>query len=85
MANKTKLILGLVGAAAAGVVVGLLLAPDKGTETRKKIKQTATDWAGHLSDLFSTAKEEIDNLKRKGTKAARDANNTFSDVRESYS
>ena len=30
MSAKTKIVLGLVGAAAAGVIVGLLLAPDSG-------------------------------------------------------
>jgi gas vesicle protein len=85
MANKTKLILGLVGAAAAGVVVGLLLAPEKGTTTRRKIKETATDWAEHLTDLFASAKGEIDNLKKKGAKAANDAANSFGNVKESYS
>ena len=44
MTTKSKVILGLAGAAAAGVLVGLLLAPDKGTEVRKKISQTAGDW-----------------------------------------
>ena len=85
MANKSKLILGLLGAAAAGVVVGLLLAPDKGTQTRKRIRDTTTDWAGHLSDLFGTAKSELENWRKKGTNAASDASNTFSNVRESYS
>lgn len=85
MANKTKLILGLAGAVAAGVVVGLLLAPDKGTDTRKKIKETATDWAEHLSDLFASAKGEFDSLKKKGSKVVSDASNTYNNVKESYS
>ncbi len=85
MSSKTKLVLGLVGAAAAGVIVGLLLAPDSGNETRKKIKGTAGDWTSHLSDLFSSAKEEMGNLKSKGSKAASSAANRFNDVKESYS
>jgi gas vesicle protein len=36
MTTKSKIILGLAGAAAAGVLVGLLLAPEKGMETRKR-------------------------------------------------
>jgi len=78
MTTKTKLILGLVGAAAAGVVVGLLLAPEKGSDLRKKVGQTAGDWAGHLTDLFANAKGEISSLKGK---AAR----TTDHVTESYS
>jgi len=82
MTTKSKVILGLVGAAAAGVLVGLLLAPEKGSDMRKKVKDTAGDWAGHLSDLFASAKGEFDNLKGKATQAASDK---FNNVKESYS
>ena len=96
MSGKTKLVLGLVGAAAVGVAIGLLLAPEKGADTRQKIKTTATDWSQHLSDLFASVKEGLSNLKDKGsktasdlkdkgTKMASDATNRFSDVKESYS
>ena len=89
MSTKSKVILGLVGAAAAGVIVGLLLAPDKGTEMRGKIKQTAGDWADHLTDLFANAKGEIESLKNKATKGAsniaNEAGNKFNDIKESYS
>jgi len=89
MTTKTKVILGLVGAAAAGAIVGLLLAPEKGTEMRGRIKRTAGDWADHLTDLFANAKGEIENLKGKVTKgagsAANKAGNEFNNVKESYS
>jgi gas vesicle protein len=80
MSAKSKLVLGLVGAAAAGVVIGLLLAPDSGTATRKKISSTAGDWGSHLGDLFSSAKESVGNLRKTGSRAA----SQVSDVKESY-
>jgi gas vesicle protein len=85
MTTRSKVILGLVGAAAAGVIVGLLVAPEKGSDIRRKVGDTATDWAGRLSDLFASAKGEVDNLKSRGTNVARDAANKFSNVQESYS
>ena len=85
MTTRTKVILGLVGAAAAGVIVGLLIAPEKGADTRKKVGETAGDWAGRLYDLFTSAKGEVENLTSKGTKVAREAANKFSNVQESYS
>ena len=89
MSTKSKVILGLVGAAAAGVIVGLLLAPEKGSDLRKKVKDTAGDWAGHLTDLFANAKGEIETLASKGTKAASgvasDVANKFNSTKESYS
>ena len=83
MTTTTKVILGLVGAAAAGAIVGLLLAPESGADLRKRVSKTAGDWAGHLTDLFANAKGEINNLKDQGTKAATDAGNTFNNVSES--
>jgi gas vesicle protein len=89
MTTKSKIILGLVGAAAAGVVVGLLLAPDKGTELRSKISQKAGDWTDQLTDLFANAKGEITDLAKRGSKAATDAAGTvtdkFNSAKESYS
>ena len=85
MTTRSKVILGLVGAAAAGVIVGLLVAPEKGADMRRKVGDTASDWAGRLSDIFTKAKDEVDNLATKGTGMAKDAANKFSNVRESYS
>jgi gas vesicle protein len=89
MSTKSKIILGLVGAAAAGVIVGLLLAPERGSDVRRNIGRTAGDWADHLTDLFANAKGEIQNLGSKASRAASDAatqaGNKFNDVKESYS
>lgn len=85
MTTQSKVILGLVGAAAVGVAIGLLIAPETGSDMRKKIGNTTSDWAGRLSDLFSNAKDEVDNVKDKGTKLAADAANKFNNVKESYS
>lgn len=85
MSNTSKIVLGLVGAAAAGVAIGLLLAPEKGSDTRKRLSETATDWADHLGDLFANAKSEVENLKRKGKKAAGEAASRYNNVTENYS
>jgi len=82
MSTRTKIILGIVGAAAAGVAVGLLLAPEKGTDLRARISQKAGDWTGQLSDLFSSAKEEAGNMMRKGTRAASGAGSKFNNLKE---
>ncbi|KAK6021526.1 hypothetical protein OSTOST_12802, partial [Ostertagia ostertagi] len=57
MDTKTKVLLGIVGAAAAGVVIGLLIAPEKGTETRKKIVKTAGGWVDSLGQLWTKGKD----------------------------
>lgn len=85
MNTKSKIALGILGAAAAGVVIGLLLAPEKGSETRKKIKQTAGGWAESLGHLFDRGKEELENLKEKGRAYKSKADEKVSEVKQSFS
>ena len=63
MTTNTKIILGIVGAAAAGAVIGLLLAPEKGSELRDRIRTKAGDFAGEIADLVATGKEKLGILK----------------------
>ncbi len=65
MSTSTKVALGVFGALAAGVIIGLLVAPEKGTEMRQRIKKTAGDWAGQLGEVFSHAEGEVDQMKQK--------------------
>ena len=53
MTANSKIALGLAGAIAAGVVIGLMMAPDKGSETRKKVKDKAGKLMGGLNRLIS--------------------------------
>lgn len=85
MNNNSKMILGLIGAAAAGVLIGMMLAPEKGTDFRRRIGDTAGDWANHLTDLFANAKGELQNLTSKGEKAASQAADRLNTMKESYS
>ena len=57
MTTRNKLLLGIFGAVAAGVAIGLLVAPEKGKDMRKKIRKTAGDWAGNLGHLWTKGKE----------------------------
>jgi gas vesicle protein len=47
----------------SGFVLGLLLAPQKGKETRKQVKETAEAWKERLSGLFGKGEGELDELK----------------------
>ena len=59
MSNPNKILLGLIGAAAVGVVVGMLLAPEKGGEIRQKIADKATDIASRIGEYVTSGKEMI--------------------------
>jgi gas vesicle protein len=62
MSSTSKIVLGILGAAAAGVVIGLLVAPEKGTEMRARIKKTTDGWADSLSQLFTRVRDEAEDL-----------------------
>ena len=68
MENSSKIILGLLGAAAAGIAIGMLMAPDKGSEIRKKISDKAGDLASRVGDLVSYGKEKFDEVAGTVTK-----------------
>ena len=77
MTTNTKIILGIVGAAAAGAVIGLLLAPEKGSELRDRIRTKAGDFAGEIADLVATGKEKLGIIK---DNAIDEANNLKSEA-----
>ena len=83
--TTTKFALSVLGAAAAGVVIGLLIAPEKGSETRKKLMKTTGGWADGLSQLFVRSKEELEELKDKGRHVKSAAEDKASKIKESYS
>lgn len=73
--------MGILGAAAAGVVIGLLVAPEKGADMRKRISKTAGDWADSMGHLWSkgqaAAESAMADVKEKASKANK--------VKESFS
>ena len=71
--KASSTILGILGAAAAGAFIGVLFAPDKGSNTRKKIKDKSKDYGDNLKTKFdgivstitSNGKEIIEEGKSK--------------------
>lgn len=67
-----KVFWGIVTAAAAGAVIGMLFAPDEGTQTRKKIKRKTNSLASELIEALEKSKDKVvksaEDLKEKGQK-----------------
>ena len=63
MNTTAKVIVGIVAAAAAGVAIGMLIAPDKGEELQKKISDGARSWLSEIASLIGTAKSVADEKK----------------------
>jgi len=57
MTTTTKVILGLIGAAAVGAAVGLLMAPEKGSDLRQNLKDQAGKWSDKLNDMWQNGKK----------------------------
>lgn len=57
MNTTTKVILGMSVAAAAGAAIGMLLAPEKGSDLQKRLKEGTTDWIKIFTSLVNTGKE----------------------------
>lgn len=65
--NNGKILLGVLAGVAAGATLGILFAPDSGTNTRKKIMKKGEDYAGNLKDQYNhlteSLSEELDGFK----------------------
>jgi gas vesicle protein len=64
--NNGKLIAALLTGAAIGGALGILFAPDKGSETRKKIAEKSNELTGTVKDKFSAIvnkfKKEVETI-----------------------
>ena len=59
MENTGKIIAAFLAGAAAGASLGLLLAPDKGDETRKKVKETLDEWSEKAAEEYGKYKSQL--------------------------
>lgn len=67
--ETSSLLLGIVAGVAIGATLGVLFAPDKGSETRRRIskrgKDQMDDWAEQLTDLKEKYNHSLDMIGEK--------------------
>ncbi len=57
--GAAKLAVGLLAGASVGVLAGMLLAPEKGRDARKKVADTASRFGSQVSSSFTSTKERL--------------------------
>lgn len=84
-----KVFLGLLAGVAAGALLGVLFAPDKGSVTRKKIVKKSEDYAEGLTEKFNefidTVSEKFDSVKEEVEKVKSKAEGVKKDVKTATS
>lgn len=75
MKSASNLVFGLLAGAAIGAIAGILFAPEKGSDTRKKLMEGAGEAGDSLKNSFN---DFVDNVKEK----FRDAKTEVEDVAE---
>lgn len=89
MKADSKVLLGLLAGAAIGAIAGILFAPDKGSETRKKIakntnelgenlKSSFNDFVDSVKEKYRHAKNEVEDAAEKGASKFNQAKNAMS-------
>ena len=65
MNNTTKIVVAVAAGIAVGAIAGILFAPGKGSETRKKINEEGKKLYGDAKEKFRQGKEKFNDLKEK--------------------
>ena len=75
----------MLAAAAAGAAFGVLIAPEKGTDLRKKIKTSFDELMDDVAELLALGQEEIKNIYAEAREGAQQGmENVKNNVSEGY-
>ena len=75
--KKSNVVLGVLAGAAIGAMLGVLYAPDKGSNTRKKIHRKGEDIVDDLKDKAENLAEKVNDLSRKAAKLVDKVNSSM--------
>ena len=80
-----KVVLGVLGGVAAGALLGILFAPEKGEKTRRRIMDKSNDYADELKDkldtLLGTMTDKYDKIWKEGENFIAEGKSKFQDLK----
>lgn len=86
--NTGKIVLGVIAGVAAGALLGMLFAPEKGTETRKKISKKGLELKdelqGKFDDFLSSISEKFESVSNDGGHIAEKAKSKIENVKKEF-
>lgn len=65
MNTNSKIVVALLTGVAVGAVLGVLFAPESGSETRERLSNALNDLGDSIKDLADKGLEELDNTAEK--------------------
>ena len=84
--DTEKVVLGALAGLATGAILGILFAPEKGTETRKKIadkgKDSLDDLKHKYNELIDSLSSKLDDVKSEGNKYIKEGKSYLQDGQE---
>ena len=63
MKNLSKILTAFAAGAVAGAILGILFAPDKGSETRKKVDEQGRKLADDFKETIQKGKDKLNSLR----------------------
>lgn len=93
--NTNKVVVGALAGVAIGAIAGILLAPEKGSETRKQIADKSNDYVGEikstldkfldlLTDKFRSTKNDAEELVDKGKEMYQDVKKDVKNAAQNF-
>lgn len=79
--NSASILAGLLAGVGVGLILGIIYAPDKGTETRKKIKTKANDYKDQAKSKYLDVSVKV---KDRYDAMSSTLNNVGNSVKDNY-
>ena len=83
--RNSGIVLGILAGAAIGSLLGVLFAPEKGVETRRKLRRKAEDLRDEALDHYEHFRDgALEHYEKISGKVKQGAEKVVADVKESY-